>query len=67
MPLDHPATAPVSSDPRANEDTPTADERWAAWKAKGVAQDRAFRRKLWLVAPAIGVAVALAVYVWLRS
>jgi hypothetical protein len=46
MSLDHPATAPVRLDRVPPECTRTADERWAAWKAKGAVQDHAFRRKL---------------------
>jgi hypothetical protein len=37
------------------------DERWAAWKAKGIAHDRAVRRKMTIAAPML-VIVALVIY-----
>lgn len=35
------------------------DQRWAAWEAKGLAQDRATRRRMALVAPVVIVAAGI--------
>jgi small-conductance mechanosensitive channel len=43
-------------------DSPTFDERWAAWQAKGAAHDRAVRRKLAIAAPILLVVVAVVLY-----
>ena len=43
----------------------SADERWAAWEAKGIAQDRAFSRKVAIVAPILIIVAAIIVYVFL--
>jgi hypothetical protein len=37
----------------------TFDERWAAWRAKGVAHDRAVRRKIAIAAPIVIIVAAL--------
>jgi DNA-directed RNA polymerase subunit K/omega len=46
------------------------DERWEAWQAKGAAHERAFRRKLALVAPVVVIVAAAVFYAlvirWLR-
>lgn len=39
-------------------------ERWAAWQARGAAQERAMRRKLFVVAAILVVSVALIGTVW---
>jgi hypothetical protein len=38
------------------------DERWAAWQARGVAHDRAVRRKMALAAPIVIGVIAVIVY-----
>lgn len=38
------------------------DERWAAWQAKGVAHDQAFRRKMAVVGPILVAVAALVIY-----
>jgi small-conductance mechanosensitive channel len=40
----------------------TFDERWAAWRAKGAAHDRAVRRKTTIAAPILIVVVAVVMY-----
>jgi hypothetical protein len=39
-------------------------ERWAAWQARGAAQDRAIRRKLVVVAAILVLSVAILGSVW---
>jgi len=39
----------------------SVDERWAAWRAKGAAHDRAVRRKLTIAAPLL-IIVAVVFY-----
>ncbi len=39
-------------------------ERWAAWQARGAAQDRATRRKLFVVAAILVLSVAILGSVW---
>lgn len=34
-------------------------DRWAAWQARGVANDRATRRKLWVVAAILILSIVL--------
>ena len=41
--------------------TPTEDERWSAWKAKGAAHDLAVRRKVMVAAPVL-IVVAVILY-----
>jgi hypothetical protein len=38
------------------------DERWDAWQAKGVAHDRAVRRKLAIAAPVVAIVAAAILY-----
>ena len=38
---------------------PSFDERWAAWRARGEAHDRAVRRKLAIAAPILAVVAAV--------
>jgi len=46
----------------AREPAPGFDERWAAWQARGVAHDRALRRKLGIAAPVVLMVAAVIVY-----
>jgi hypothetical protein len=39
--------------------TPSFDERWAAWLARGAAHDRAVRRTIAIAAPILAVVVAV--------
>jgi len=39
----------------------SVDERWAAWRAKGAAHDRAIRRKMAIAAPIL-IVVAVVLY-----
>ena len=39
--------------------TPGFEARWAAWQARGAAHDRAFRRRLAIVAPLVAVGAAV--------
>ena len=49
--------------------TPVVDQgfedRWAAWQARGAANDRATRRKLFIVAAILVLAVAILNGLWL--
>jgi hypothetical protein len=62
MGIDLPTVVASSGTPASTPVTtlPTFDERWAAWQAKGAAQDRAARRNLAIAAP-IALAVAAVV------
>ena len=44
------------------EPSPSFDERWQAWQAKGEAHDRAVRRKLAIAAPFVALATAAIFY-----
>ena len=46
-------------------ETASFDERWAAWLAKGAAHERAFNRKMAIVAPVLIAVVAVVLYVLL--
>ena len=50
-----PQDAPLVTAP----ETADFDQRWAAWRAKGAARDRAFRRKMTIVAPVAIVVVGI--------
>jgi len=41
---------------------PGFDQRWAEWQAKGVAHDRAVRRKIALASPALLIVGAVLIY-----
>jgi hypothetical protein len=41
------------------------EERWAAWQAKGIARDRAGRRKMAVAAPIVLAVAAVVIYVLL--
>ena len=45
---------------------PTFEQRWTAWLAKGVAHDRAVRRKMAIGVPAV-IAAAAVVYALLGT
>jgi hypothetical protein len=49
--------------PLQSKRDPDFDARWAAWLARGVAHDRAVRRRLIVVAPPLIVVVVL--FAWL--
>ena len=49
---------PAAPTGKANGE-PSFDQRWAAWEAKGLAQDRATRRRMALLAPAVVIAAAM--------
>lgn len=58
----------VTAQPKAATSTtmgasPGFEERWAAWQAKGTADDRAFRRKMTVAAPIL-IAVAAVVVIF---
>lgn len=56
-------TAPPQASPFTTApEGPDVDQRWAAWQAKGAAQDRAFRRKLAVVGPVLIVVAAAIIY-----
>ena len=57
-PSTHDASSPAAA-------TPSTEERWAAWQARGAAHDRAMRRRLTFAAPIVSV-VAVVLYVLLR-
>ena len=42
------------------------DRRWAAWQARGAARDRAFRRKMAVVAPILVIVAVVIIYVLSR-
>ena len=42
--------------------SPSFDERWEAWQAKGEAHDRAVRRNLAIAAPFVAVAAGAILY-----
>jgi hypothetical protein len=68
MALERPPVAAPAAFGQASrpESEASFDERWAAWQAKGAAQDRAFRRKLALTAPVAIIVLAAIVFVLLR-
>jgi hypothetical protein len=42
------------------------EERWAAWQARGVAHDRAVRRKMMIAAPVVAAGVVVLYALLLR-
>ncbi len=64
MAIDVPTVAAASTTPASTAviESTTFDERWAAWQAKGVAHDRAVRRKMAIAAPIVLVVVAVVMY-----
>ena len=57
-----PTAAPATAISIASSDF---DERWAAWRAKGIAHERAFHRKMTIAFPILIVATAIVTYVLL--
>ena len=55
------APMPSHNPPR----TPTEDERWNAWRAKGDVHDRLVRRRMTIALPLLGIGVAILSYVFL--
>jgi hypothetical protein len=55
------STQRLSTQPTARSEAVTAsdEERWAAWRARGAAHDRAVRRKVSIAAPILAVVVAI--------
>lgn len=51
--------APIAEDP-------DVAEHWAAWQARGVANRRATRRKLFVMALLLGISAAILSGVWSR-
>ena len=47
--------------PLQSEHDPDFDARWAAWQARGIAHDRAFRRRMAIVVP-VAIVVATIFY-----
>ena len=58
--VDSPFTPEVPTSIPAREPA-SFDERWTAWQAKGVAHDRAVRRKMAIAAPVV-IIVAVIIY-----
>lgn len=56
------ARKPSPPTPVRAEQTTSFDERWAAWRAKGAAHDRAVRRKLAIAAPLFIIVAAVVFY-----
>ena len=56
------ATAQPSSSPHATPVESTLDERWEAWRLRGIASDRITLHRMRIVLPILGVAVAGAIY-----
>ena len=54
--------APQASAPVAVRDIASEDQRWAAWRAKGIAHDEAVRRRLAIVGPIFLAVAAIVVY-----
>jgi small-conductance mechanosensitive channel len=52
----------VSDTIAVTDPSPDVDARWAAWQAKGVAHDRALRRKLTVFMPIVIIVAAALVY-----
>ncbi len=57
-----PQVAPVAT---ATSEASDFDKRWAAWRARGAAHDRAVRRKMAIVAPMLIVVLAALIYMLL--
>jgi hypothetical protein len=46
--------------------TPSSEERWAAWQARGAAHDRAVRRRMTIAAPILAIVAAVLYVLLLR-
>lgn len=58
-----PAPAPSTPAPELTN-TPSFDEKWTAWQARGAAHDRALRRRMMFAVPILAI-VAAVLYVLL--
>lgn len=63
------AVGTVAASPQAVASVPipqtSFDERWAAWQARGVAHERAFRRKVTVASPLLLVIAVVVIYLLL--
>jgi hypothetical protein len=68
LPVDvlRPATQDALAETPPHSTTPTFEERWAAWQARGAAHDRAVRRRVTIAAPILAVAAAILYALLLR-
>jgi hypothetical protein len=48
------------------DSTPTFDERWSVWQARGAAHDRAVRRRMMFALPILAVVAAVLYALLLR-
>lgn len=55
-------TAQSSFSPHATPVESTLDERWEAWRLRGIARDRVTQQRMRIVLPILGLAVAGALY-----
>ena len=55
-------TAPLAPASTTAGESASVDERWAAWQARGAANDRAFRRKVAIMAPILIAIAGVIVY-----
>jgi hypothetical protein len=63
MTIEVPSVAvPLAPSSTTAGEAASVDERWAAWQARGAAHDRAFRRKVAVVAPILIAIAAVVVY-----
>jgi small-conductance mechanosensitive channel len=69
MAIDVPIVAarPQAALSTAEPEAATFDKRWAAWQAKGAANDRAVARTMALAVPIVIVVAAVVIYVLLGS
>jgi small-conductance mechanosensitive channel len=56
------AVPPQAAISTAVPEAASFDERWAAWQAKGVAHDRAVRRKMAVALPILIAVAAVVIY-----
>jgi hypothetical protein len=54
--------ATTTAETTSGSSSSSVDERWEAWRAKGAAQDRAFRRQLAVGAPVVAIVAAAIFY-----
>ena len=59
-------TSEDALDTTARPTSPTFEERWAAWQARGAAHDRAVRRRVTIAAPVLAVVAAILYALLLR-
>jgi hypothetical protein len=56
------SAGPPQAQPLSPPEATDFDERWAAWRAKGAAHDRAVRRKMAIAAPILIIVAGVIVY-----